>query len=180
MKSTFSILMTGYYSNCTCFIAHLTVAVFPTFRQNWIGPLVPSQDQPWPIPTRFSTFTPLIDPDRVGKKLADGYGPVLQQKLMLLWGKATPLLICPDTWLLEIKESKEEETIELSWTRVSYTKSILKTHTVVVQTSLSGFDVSMWLQHLVLVPQMCSDRPWSRTAGALLADSVHSFVAVVL
>ena len=30
---------------------------------------------------------------------------------------------------------------------------------VVVKTSLSGFDVTMWLQHLVLVPQMCSDRP---------------------
>ena len=83
---------------------------------------MPSQDQPWPIPTRFSTFTPLIDPDRVGKQLADGYGPVLHQKLMLLWGKATPLLICPDTWLLEMKESKEEEAkIELSWTRVSCT-----------------------------------------------------------
>ena len=80
---------------------------------------MPSQDQLWPIPTRFSTFTPLIDPDRVGKKLANGFGPVLQQKLMLLWGKATPLLICPDTWLLEIKESKEGEAIELSWTRVS-------------------------------------------------------------
>jgi hypothetical protein len=85
---------------------------------------VPSQDQLWPIPTRFSTFTPLIDPDRVGTKLADGYGPVLQQKLMLLWGKATPQLVCPDTWLLEIKESKEEEAIELSWTRVGYTDKV--------------------------------------------------------
>ena len=27
------------------------------------------------------------------------------------------------------------------------------------KTSLYGFDVTMWLQHLVLVPQMCSDRP---------------------
>ena len=27
------------------------------------------------------------------------------------------------------------------------------------ETSLSGFDVTAWLQHLVLVPQMCSDRP---------------------
>ena len=51
---------------------------------------------------------------------------------------------------------------------------------VVVKTSLSGFDVTAWLQHLVLVPQMCSDRPRSHTAGALLADSVHGFVAVVL
>ena len=84
---------------------------------------MPSQDQPWPIPTRFSTFTPLIDPDRVGEQLANGYGPVLHQKLMLLWGKATTLLICPDTWLLEMKESKdseEEAKIELSWTRVSH------------------------------------------------------------
>ena len=34
-------------------------------------------------------------------------------------------------------------------------------HTVVqtMKTSLSGFDLTMWLQHLVLVPQMCSDRP---------------------
>ena len=79
---------------------------------------MPSPEQPWPIPTRFSTFTPLIDPDRVGKKLADDYGPVLQQKLMLLWGKVTPLLICPDTWLMEIKESEEEQKVELSWTRV--------------------------------------------------------------
>ena len=29
---------------------------------------------------------------------------------------------------------------------------------VVVKTSLFGFDVTVWLQHLVLVPQMCSDR----------------------
>ena len=81
---------------------------------------MPSPEQPWPIPTRFSTFTPgpLVDPERVGKKLADNYGPVLQQKLMLLWGKATPLLIFPDTWLLEIKESEEEQKVELSWIRV--------------------------------------------------------------
>ena len=38
------------------------------------------------------------------------------------------------------------------------TKSALRRHIVVVKTSLSGFDVTMWLQHLVLVPQMCSDR----------------------
>ena len=30
-------------------------------------------------------------------------------------------------------------------------------HTVVVQTSLFGLDVSMWLQHLVLVPQLYSE-----------------------
>ena len=33
------------------------------------------------------------------------------------------------------------------------------TYIVVVKPSLSGFDVTVWLQHLVLVPQMCSDRP---------------------
>ncbi len=32
-------------------------------------------------------------------------------------------------------------------------------HAAVVKTSLSGFDVTVWLQHLVPVPQMCSDRP---------------------
>ena len=34
-----------------------------------------------------------------------------------------------------------------------------------IQLQLSGFDVDLWLQHLVLVPQLCSDRPWSHTAG---------------
>ena len=46
---------------------------------------------------------------------------------------------------------------------IGNTKSIIirkyATHIVVLQTSLSGFDVSMWLQHPVLVPQLCSDRP---------------------
>ena len=40
-----------------------------------------------------------------------------------------------------------------------HTKLEYATHTVVVKTSLSGHDVTVWLQHLVLVPQMCSDRP---------------------
>ena len=80
---------------------------------------MPSPGQLWPIPTRFSTFTPLIDPDRVGKKLANDHGPVLQQKLMLIWGKSSYVLICPDTWLLEIKEVEEKKKFELSWTKVS-------------------------------------------------------------
>ena len=46
---------------------------------------------------------------------------------------------------------------------IDNTKSIIirkyATHIVVLQTSLSGFDVSMWLQHPVLVPQLYSDRP---------------------
>ena len=71
------------------------------------------------MPTRFSTLTPLIDPDQVGERVANGYGPVLEQKLVLLWGKASPLLICPDTWLLELNESTEEDNIELKWSRVS-------------------------------------------------------------
>ena len=36
---------------------------------------------------------------------------------------------------------------------------VCNTHSIVVKTSLSGFDVTVWLQHLILVPQMCSDRP---------------------
>ena len=44
---------------------------------------------------------------------------------------------------------------------ISTNKSILKrvcnTYSS-VQTSLSGFDVIMWLQRLVLVPQLCCDR----------------------
>ena len=49
------------------------------------------------------------------------------------------------------------------------------THIVVLQTSLSGFDVSMWLQH-----QYHSCVVIGHKAGALLADSVYSFVAIVL
>ena len=80
---------------------------------------MPSPKQPWPIPTRFSSFTPVIDPEQVGKRLANGHGPVLEQKLLLLWGKATSQLICPDTWQVEVKELSEEERVELRWTRVS-------------------------------------------------------------
>ena len=80
---------------------------------------MPSPGQLWPEPARFSSFTPVIEPDRVGQRLANGHGPVLEQNLLLLWGKATPLIICPDTWQLEVKESREEETFELKWMRVS-------------------------------------------------------------
>ena len=70
---------------------------------------------------------------------------------------------------------------------IRYTKSILErvcnTHSKSSSTSLSGFDVSMWLQHLVLVPQLCSDGPRSHVhtegailaGSAILADSVHGF-----
>ena len=50
---------------------------------------------------------------------------------------------------------------------------------IVCNTHVISLDVTMWLQHLVLVPQMCGDSR-SHTTGALLADSVHGFVAIVL
>ena len=48
-----------------------------------------------------------------------------------------------------------------------------------VKPSLSGFDITMWLQHLVLVQR---GHEATVIAGALhvLADGVHGFVAVVL
>ena len=36
---------------------------------------------------------------------------------------------------------------------------VCNTHSSTIQAYLSGFDISMRLQHLVLVPQLCSDRP---------------------
>ena len=55
----------------------------------------------------------------------------------------------------------EESAVDVRKAFMSYQEHIRKcaTHIVVVKTSLSGFDVTVWLQHLVLVPQMCSDRP---------------------
>ena len=46
-----------------------------------------------------------------------------------------------------------------SYQECIYRKSMQHTQYIVVKTSLSGFDITMWLQHLVLVSQMCSDRP---------------------
>ena len=47
--------------------------------------------------------------------------------------------------------------------------------------NISGFDVTMWLQHLALVPHGCVVIGHEATlVGALLADSVHGFVAVIL
>ena len=41
----------------------------------------------------------------------------------------------------------------------------------------SNISFWIWHHHVVATPcKMCSDRPWSHTAGALLVDSVHGFM----
>lgn len=80
----------------------------------WKGPHKP-QSPPndcWPKPTRFFTFTPLLDPNAL-----ESNGSV-NQKLLLLWGKAinssqrTAEDCHKGTWIMEIINE------EIIWTEV--------------------------------------------------------------
>ena len=72
----------------------------------------------WPLPARFFSLTPLVEPDSVGRSHQE-LGPVLHQKLILMGGKAvvepnTPEVCNPETWLLEI----EKDSVNVTWTKV--------------------------------------------------------------
>ncbi len=76
-----------------------------------MGPLKPSSPaQLWPAARRFATLTPLIDLELVGERLC-GCGPVLRQRLLLLWGKDSQHHICNETWILDYES--------FTWTLVS-------------------------------------------------------------
>jgi hypothetical protein len=78
-------------------------------------------DHPWPPPTRFPSLTALVDPELVGQRLC-GCGPVLHQRLVLLWGKETSLLVSKETWMLEVQDG----STEFRWRKVMwYTWSFL-------------------------------------------------------
>lgn len=57
--------------------------------------------------SRFPTLTALVDPELVGLRLC-GCGPVLQQRLVLLWGKENPQLVSKETWMLELETGNSE------------------------------------------------------------------------
>ena len=57
-------------------------------------------DEPWPRPARFFTLTPLLSPDKLKNN------PQLNQKLVMLWGKA---LYPPNT------QDKDEECNRETW-----------------------------------------------------------------
>ena len=94
--------------------------VYLIFMQTFSGPIRPSlSGQPWPLGRRFLKFIPLIDPEKVGKKLC-GCGPILKQKMLLLWGKQTKDLICSETWLMEF------DAESYSWIQVRSSMSLFK------------------------------------------------------
>ncbi|XP_064395567.1 kelch domain-containing protein 1-like [Halichondria panicea] len=79
------------YSN-TCYI-------FDFDSREWSGPYKPDDpEEPWPIATRFSTLTSLVDPENVWQEMC---GQIVQPRMVLLWGKSSKLHISPETWLLE-------------------------------------------------------------------------------
>ena len=75
-------------------------------------------EQPWPLGRTFATLVALVDPEKVGQRLC-GCGPVLKQRMLLLWGKDSEEHICNETWLLEISP------LGFSWKLVGYKTSTL-------------------------------------------------------
>jgi hypothetical protein len=71
---------------------------------------------PGPLPTgrTFASLIPLIDPLTVGQKLG-GYGPKLQQRMLLLWGKQVNEVILPEAWVLNMTACPG---LSLSWTQL--------------------------------------------------------------
>lgn len=110
-----------------------------------MGPLKPSPESPWPSPTRFPTLTPLISPELVGQGLC-GCGPELQQRLLMLWGKASSTLISRETWLLEIKLG----SYECSWKEVSTGLSLIPRFFGAAPKE-PGYEASIDLHHLFSV-----------------------------
>ena len=90
---------------------------FLSIIQVFTGPVKPSRpEQPWPCGRTFASLTPLVDPEKAGHKLC-GCGPVLKQKVLLLWGKDTGRTICDEAWLLDLESC--------SWTQVECLSSSL-------------------------------------------------------
>jgi len=72
-------------------------------NQSFTGPIkCSSLSQPWPIGRTFATLTPLIEPEMVGQRLC-GCGPVLGQRVLLLWGKNLDRIICDEAWILDVE-----------------------------------------------------------------------------
>ena len=72
-------------------------------NQSFTGPIkCSSPSQPWPIGRTFATLTPLIEPEMVGQRLC-GCGPILRQKVLLLWGKNLDRIICDEAWILDVE-----------------------------------------------------------------------------
>ena len=121
-----------------------------THTKVWTGPFSPSgPDHPWPIASRFATLTSLVDPERVGLKAYDGCGPVLEPRMVLLWGKSTRQHISPESWLLEFEGPSQSI---LKWTQVSWVSkyngkpSQQRTHYNAAMLKIS----SMWTISLII------------------------------
>ena len=57
---------------------------------------------PLPTPRVFPTLTPLIDPELVGERLC-GYGQIMNQRMVMLWGKKREQEICNEAWMLDME-----------------------------------------------------------------------------
>jgi len=57
---------------------------------------------PLPTPRSFSTLTPLVDPELVGEWLCN-HGPIMTQRMVMLWGKNRDQQICNEAWILDME-----------------------------------------------------------------------------
>ena len=95
--------------------------------QTWTGPIAGGQASGdsvpnWPRGSRFSTLTPMIDPEGIAGGGSEGGGggggrdrhkraAIPKQKMLLLWGKRDSQFVNEETWLLD--------TESWTWTQVS-------------------------------------------------------------
>ena len=85
------------------------------YTQEFTGTLKkPNCPTKWPPKLTFHTATCLVNPDVVNKSLVPG-GPLLTQKLLVVWGKDADQSISNDMWLLEIDVN---DYSSLKWKKV--------------------------------------------------------------
>ena len=71
--------------------------------QEFQGPMKPPLPRyPLPTPRVFPTLTPLIDPELVGDRFCS-HGPIMTQRMVMLWGKKREQEICNEAWMLDME-----------------------------------------------------------------------------
>lgn len=105
-------------------------------RRDWSGPYNKSMpDEPWPRPARFFTLTPLLSPDKLKNN------PQLNQKLVMLWGKA---LYPPNTQDKDEECNRETWIMEvvgdgIKWTEIKVEEKARAWHVAISYHPLSSF-----------------------------------------
>ena len=133
---------------------------------------------------RFPTLTALVDPELVGKRLC-GCGPVLHQRLVLLWGKETSLLVSKETWMLELPYG----STEFIWRKVSqYVWSFLiciYVYTLVLLVSLANLSslagiadslLTLYMQHQKCIMEILN-YAFPAITTVYLLNSTSMFIA---